>query len=64
MKEYTRTFTAEFTLVREGQDEWEEHIAAQTEQQLATHLRKILGADQVLVRDLKLFIRDLEDKTT
>ena len=60
MKEYTRTFTAEFTIIGIGRDEWEEHLAAQTERQLATQLCKAMGVDHVIVKDLKLFVRDLE----
>ena len=62
MKEYTVTMNAQITYITKVEDNHPEvHITAAMEKEMAAAIKEDTMADDVVVSDLKLFIRNKED---
>lgn len=62
MKEYTVTMNAQITYIKKVEDDHPEvRITAEMEKEMAAAIKEDVMADDVVVSDLKLFIRDKED---
>lgn len=63
MKEITRVFTAQITQIATVEDDVAEDFAAMkdTEKVLANFVKKAIDADDVVVKNVKTFIREVDE---